>query len=62
MPLSEETINVIKAEKEENEIGDSNASAKKARVDLQSLPIRQYLDQTVVPILLQALSTLAKER
>jgi len=35
---------------------------KKPGVDLQSLPTRQYLDQTVVPILLQALSTLAKER
>ncbi|CDW76176.1 dpy-30 homolog [Stylonychia lemnae] len=29
---------------------------------LQSLPIRAYLDQTVVPILLQALSEVAKER
>lgn len=29
---------------------------------LQSIPTRQYLDQTVVPILLQALGALAKER
>eukprot|EP00347_Sterkiella_histriomuscorum_P011506 403372194 len=29
---------------------------------LQSLPIRAYLDQTVVPILLSALSEVAKER
>ncbi|XP_065314803.1 uncharacterized protein LOC135923788 isoform X3 [Gordionus sp. m RMFG-2023] len=35
---------------------------KKSRIDFQSLPTRAYLDQTVVPILLQALSTLAKER
>ncbi|XP_073989085.1 protein dpy-30 homolog [Rhodnius prolixus] len=35
---------------------------KKTKVDLQSLPTRQYLDQTVVPILLQGLSLLAKER
>ncbi|CAB3364964.1 protein dpy-30 homolog [Cloeon dipterum] len=35
---------------------------KKPGVELHSLPTRQYLDQTVVPILLQALSTLAKER
>lgn len=35
---------------------------KKSRVEVQSLPTRQYLDQTVVPILLQALSSLAKER
>ncbi|MBN3273423.1 DPY30 protein, partial [Polyodon spathula] len=34
----------------------------KQRVDLQSLPTRAYLDQTVVPILLQGLSVLAKER
>jgi len=37
-------------------------NAKKSRVDLQSIPIRQYLDQTVVPILLQGLSALSKER
>lgn len=30
--------------------------------EMQSLPIRAYLDQTVVPILLQALSEVAKER
>lgn len=40
----------------------SGIPAKKSRVDVQSLPTRQYLDQTVVPILLQALSCLAKER
>ena len=40
----------------------SAAPAKKSRVEVQSLPTRQYLDQTVVPILLQALSSLAKER
>ncbi|KAG7462846.1 protein dpy-30 homolog [Megalops cyprinoides] len=41
----------------------SNAEkASKQKVDLQSLPTRAYLDQTVVPILLQSLSVLAKER
>ncbi|KAM9558492.1 protein dpy-30 homolog [Salvelinus alpinus] len=34
----------------------------KQKVDLQSLPTRAYLDQTVVPVLLQGLSVLAKER
>jgi len=29
---------------------------------LQNLPLRAYLDKTVVPILLQALSECAKER
>ncbi|OQR72706.1 hypothetical protein BIW11_03726 [Tropilaelaps mercedesae] len=40
------------------------SAAKKFRpeTDLSSLPTRQYLDTTVVPILLQALSQLAKER
>ena len=32
------------------------------KINLQALPIRQYLDQTVVPLLLQALSALVKER
>jgi len=36
--------------------------AKKSRIDLQSIPTRQYLDQTVVPILLQAMAALSKER
>ncbi len=40
----------------------TSAPPKKSRVEVQSLPARQYLDQTVVPILLQALSNLAKER
>ena len=44
----------------ENEQDLSNA--KKAKVDLQSLPIRAYLDQTIVPILLQGMSVVAKER
>jgi protein dpy-30 len=37
-------------------------TTKKARVDLQSMPTRQYLDQTVVPILLQGLAAVSKER
>ncbi|XP_042220510.1 protein dpy-30 homolog isoform X3 [Homarus americanus] len=44
--------------------GESNGetSAKRPRVDVSSLPTRQYLDQTVVPILLQAVTQLNKER
>ncbi len=30
--------------------------------DLQNLPVRAYLDKTVVPLLLQALTECAKER
>ena len=32
------------------------------KMSVQALPIRAYLDQTVVPILLQGLSALVKER
>jgi len=38
------------------------SQSKKPKVDLTSVPTRQYLDTTVVPILLQGLSALAKER
>ena len=44
-------------ERTEPEIG-----AKKLKPDLANLPTRQYLDQTVVPILLQGLASLARER
>lgn len=37
-----------------------NSAARKPKSDMQSLPTRQYLDQTVAPILLQGLQTLAK--
>jgi protein dpy-30 len=32
------------------------------KIHVQALPIRAYLDQSVVPILLQGLSALVKER
>jgi len=51
--LTEKALNVIKDEKE---------PAARSKTDIQSLPTRQYLDQSVVPILLQALTALSKER
>lgn len=48
------------ATKENN--ANSQPSADKSKPDLSTLPTRAYLDQTVVPILLQAMSQLAKER
>lgn len=45
--------------------GNSGSAAqicKKPRPDLASLTTRQYLDQTVAPILLHGLQTLARER
>ena len=49
-------------DKEEGETAEKAASAVQSQINLQALPIRQYLDQTVVPLLLQALSALVKER
>uniref|UniRef100_A0A2M4AZE0 Putative histone h3 lys4 methyltransferase complex subunit n=1 Tax=Anopheles triannulatus TaxID=58253 RepID=A0A2M4AZE0_9DIPT len=47
----------------ENKLSTTESGRKTAaRGDLQSLPTRQYLDQTVNPILLQGLKLLAKER
>merc|ERR1712066_44277 len=48
---------IIMSEKEASE-----APSKRSKVDLQSLPTRAYLDQTVVPILLSGMSVLARER
>ena len=33
-----------------------------SKEDLNALPTRQYLDKTVVPVLMDALAALAKER
>ncbi|XP_061626972.1 protein dpy-30 homolog isoform X2 [Phyllopteryx taeniolatus] len=41
---------------------EQEKTSAKQKVDLQALPTRAYLDQTVVPILLQGLAVLAKER
>lgn len=34
----------------------------KKRTDLASIPTKQYIDQTVAPVLLEGLKALAKER
>ena len=44
------------------ETAPAGAKRMKNDVEMASLSTRQYLDTTVVPILLQALSALAKER
>jgi len=55
--ITENMQKIIATEKENGE-----TAAKRPKVDLQSLPTRAYLDKTVVPILLQGMSVLAKER
>ncbi|KAM8934394.1 protein dpy-30 homolog [Pelodytes ibericus] len=54
--LSENVERLVESEKPNTE------KVSKQKADLQALPTRAYLDQTVVPILLQGLSVLAKER
>ncbi|XP_072163920.1 protein dpy-30 homolog [Diadema setosum] len=54
--LTENVQKIIATEKAEVE------KQSRPKVDLQSLTTRNYLDTTVVPILLQAMSALAKER
>ena len=40
----------------------TDATVEQPKLDMNSLPIRAYLDQTVVPVLLQGMSALVKER
>ena len=46
----------------ENQGSSSPQVSKKPKTELRGLPTRQYLDQTVVPILLEGLAALARER
>ena len=41
---------------------NETTTANKQKSDLSTLPTRAYLDQTVVPILLQGMSQIARER
>ena len=43
-------------------LSDGNEPPAKVSKTLNGLPTRQYLDQTVVPILLEALAAVAKDR
>eukprot|EP00308_Calcidiscus_leptoporus_P003330 CAMPEP_0119378702 /NCGR_PEP_ID=MMETSP1334-20130426/49465_1 /TAXON_ID=127549 /ORGANISM="Calcidiscus leptoporus, Strain RCC1130" /LENGTH=97 /DNA_ID=CAMNT_0007397991 /DNA_START=47 /DNA_END=340 /DNA_ORIENTATION=- len=47
---------------EEGKQGEKAAMAVQNKMNLQTAPIRTYLDGTVVPVLLQGLSALVKER
>lgn len=42
--------------------GESGQTTKKPRLDGQRLPTRQYLDQSVVPVVLRGLAAVAKDR
>lgn len=51
-----------KDDEEEVKAAEPAAESVQDKVEVQALPIRAYLDQTVVPILLQGMSALVKER
>ncbi len=41
---------------------EQSSAASRSKVELQSLSTRNYLDHTVVPILLDAMAVVARER
>lgn len=53
--VSNKETNTAKKEEEKKE-------EKKSAQNLNNLPIRAYLDQTVVPLVLQGMAEVAKER
>ena len=48
--------------KQENKPKTSDKNDAKPQQNINSLPIRAYLDQTVVPLVLQGMAEVAKER
>jgi protein dpy-30 len=57
------TLNKVNNDVSSNETSTKDDSAStKQKADLSTLPTRAYLDQTVVPILLQGMSQLARDR
>ena len=48
--------------KQENKPKTSDKNESKPQQNINSLPIRAYLDQTVVPLVLQGMAEVAKER
>ena len=51
---------VNKKQENKQKISDKNES--RPQQNINSLPIRAYLDQTVVPLVLQGMAEVAKER
>ncbi|KAH7815498.1 putative protein dpy-30 [Monocercomonoides exilis] len=49
-------------DKEEGKAAEEAALSFQNNMDVQALPIRAYLDQTVVPLLLQGITALVAER
>ncbi|UXI15389.1 rho GDP dissociation inhibitor [Sarcoptes scabiei] len=60
--LPTESNDVSKNKDNQTRDNQSKENIKKNKIELSKLPIRQYMDSTIVPSLLLGLSTLAKER
>jgi protein dpy-30 len=58
--MDQQLIDSTKVTSDENQKDDVTNNKQKA--DVSTLPTRAYLDQTVVPILLQGMSQLARDR
>ena len=52
----------VNNKKTENKAKVSDKNDSKTQQNINSLPIRAYLDQTVVPLVLQGMAEVAKER
>lgn len=60
--VTQEAAAAKPSESEVKEAEPVEAGSVQDKVEVQALPIRAYLDQTVVPILLQGMSALVRER
>ena len=61
-PKDELDPNVESENKNEKNIEDKNKDGKKGQENINNLSIRAYLDKTVVPLVLQGMAEVAKER
>jgi protein dpy-30 len=60
---TDSTLNKVNNDVSSNETSTrDDVTTTKEKSDLSTLPTRAYLDQTVVPILLQGMSQIARER
>ena len=61
-PKDELDPNVESENMNEKNIEDKNKDGKKGQENINNLSIRAYLDKTVVPLVLQGMAEVAKER
>jgi len=63
-PMDHQQTDSTKVNNDLSSTGDNqnDLTSNKQKPDLTTLPTRAYLDQTVVPILLQGMSQLARDR